>query len=124
MHCNTVLIIEDDRSIRETLKITLEVEGFSVHVASNGQEGLALAKQIPRPCLILLDLMMPVMNGFEFLSLREKDVAIAHIPVVIVSAFPAEMTDLSAQGFVKKPINLDLLLKFVEHYCVERKSSS
>lgn len=118
MKCKNILVIEDDPSIREALKITLEVEGYEVTLASNGKEGLELVKKMPRPCLILLDLMMPIMNGFEFLNFREKDVFIAPIPVVIVSAFSDQKNKMeNTQGFIKKPVRLDHLLDLVQQYC-------
>jgi CheY-like chemotaxis protein len=112
-----ILVIEDDLNIREALKEALIFEGYQVYTAANGKEGLELVKGIPRPCLILLDLMMPVMDGFEFMNCREKDAMIAAIPVLIVSAFPDRAQKVQAQGFVKKPINLDLLLASVQQFC-------
>src|SRR4051812_37667489 len=86
MRCQSVLIVEDERDIRDTLEEVLKYEGFSVHSSSNGQEALTLLKTIERPCLILLDMMMPVMNGWEFLQMQRQDEILATIPVVVVSA--------------------------------------
>jgi CheY-like chemotaxis protein len=117
MQCNSILIIEDEQTIRETLKESLELEGYPVVTAKNGREGLDLIENSVNPCLILLDLMMPVMNGFEFLASQEKNKKIAPIPVVIVSAFPEQAQKVKANGFVKKPIDLDHLLTFIKRYC-------
>ena len=119
MNRKRILVIEDEQGIRETLKLVLEIEGYEVLLAANGHEALDLLKSIPRPGIIFLDLMMPVMDGFEFLAFRMKDNAIASIPVVIVSAFPDQVSKLNqVQGFVKKPVNLDQLLAFAEQYCI------
>lgn len=117
MQCKSILIIEDEPIIRETLKDSLELEGYQVTAVENGKEGLEMVHRMERPCLILLDLMMPVMNGFEFLEKKGNEVAIATIPVIIVSAFPDQAKKINANGFVKKPIDLDLLLDFIKRYC-------
>lgn len=117
MQCKVILIIEDDEGIRETLKVVLEMEGYEVYTAENGRQGLDALSKITQPCLILLDLMMPIMSGFEFLSIQKNDIVIAPIPVVIISAFPDEMKKVNAAGFVKKPIDLDVLLKWTQQYC-------
>lgn len=117
MQCKSILVVEDEELIRETLKETLQLEGYNVFTAANGKDALALLKTLEDPCLILLDLMMPVMNGFEFLAFQEKDVMFAPIPVVIVSAFSDQANSLRVKGFVRKPIDLDLLLRFVKQYC-------
>jgi CheY-like chemotaxis protein len=118
MQCNRILIIEDEQTIRETLKESLELEGYPVFTAKNGREGLdILENSADSYCLILLDLMMPVMNGFEFLASQQKNKKIAPIPVVIVSAFPDQAQKVKANGFVKKPIDLDHLLTFIKRYC-------
>jgi CheY-like chemotaxis protein len=115
--CRSILIVEDEPSIRENLQMILELEGYSVFTATNGKEGLQVLRKMPRPCLILLDLLMPVLNGMEFLEAKSHEDAIAAIPVCIVSGV-AEKPDLSkASGFVKKPIDLDALLNFVRNYC-------
>lgn len=113
----SLLVIEDEKDIREVLRSALELEGYRTFTASNGQEGLQALERLPRPCLILLDMMMPVMNGWEFLkALKESDV-LATIPVVVVSAAGERARDSKANGFIKKPIDLDLLLELVKRYC-------
>ena len=115
----TVLVVEDDREIRESIVDVLEAEGYRVVSAPNGKEGLARLRELEEPCLILLDLMMPIMSGGEFLALVRKDDALAAIPVVIVSAWQNEAAQLAgaAQGYVKKPIALDTLLATVSRFC-------
>jgi CheY-like chemotaxis protein len=118
VRCETVLVVEDDDDIRATLEDVLAGDGYAVSGAANGREALALLETLARPCLILLDLMMPVMNGREFLAALRADDALAPIPVVIVSAWPDEArATKGAQGFVKKPVELDVLRRVVHAYC-------
>src|SRR4051812_23576179 len=86
MQQRSVLVVEDDRDIREALSDLLEMEGFKVYTAGNGKEALSVLKEISSPCVVLLDLFMPVMSGFEFLTAQSHDHIIATIPVIIVSA--------------------------------------
>jgi CheY-like chemotaxis protein len=111
------LIVEDDEGIRETLRFALELEQYEVFTAANGHEGLQQLSQIPRPNLILLDLMMPVMNGWEFADALEKDMLLMTIPVVLVTAYGDRADSIRAHGVVKKPVDLDSLLQTVESVC-------
>lgn len=113
-----ILIIEDDHDIRETYRQLLELEGYEVVTASNGKEGLELLKRMGRPSLILLDLMMPVMNGWEFLAAQKGDQALANIPVVVVTAAGKDKEkSVEAAGYIKKPVELQSLLDTVKQYC-------
>lgn len=114
--CRTILIVEDDHSIRETLKDLLESEGFSVVTAENGLEGVERIKQYPHTCLVLLDMMMPIMDGREFLDVIQADPEVSHIPVLVVSATVTSETSRGAQGVIKKPIELDFLLKMINEH--------
>jgi CheY-like chemotaxis protein len=111
------MIVEDDDDIRESLQEALEAEGYPVHVAANGREGLTLLAHIERPCVILLDLMMPVMNGWEFLSVQRQDRAFAQIPVIVVSAAPETALPRDSAAVVPKPVDLDQLLEVVRKLC-------
>ncbi len=117
MICRSILIVEDDKAIRESLAVLLVYEGYQVFSACNGQDGLDLLKKIPSPCLVLLDFMMPIMNGQEFIEAKMHDDAIASIPVIVVSAYEDRATKLKSSGFVKKPIDFESLLRFVKQYC-------
>lgn len=123
-NCKSVLIVEDDEAIRIALSEVLHDEGFEVFTATNGQDGLNVLDTIPRPCLILLDFMMPVMNGREFMEKKQQDDLIAAIPVVLISAFEDRSKAIGAAGFLKKPIEFDGLMRFLRHYCNEKNTSA
>ena len=115
----SILVIEDDDAIRETLQEALAMEGYEVLLAANGREALDIIHDGARPGLALLDLMMPVMDGWHFLE--ELDV---HVPIVVVSAYVHGAKTMTAAallrrpvGFMTKPINLDTLLEVVRTYC-------
>jgi CheY-like chemotaxis protein len=116
--CRSVLIVEDDNDIRESLVDLVELEGCAVLQATNGKEALELLK-VERPCLILLDLFMPIMSGFEFLSARSHDYTIATIPVVVVSAVAeeAQQKTENVAAYIKKPLDLDSILSVVRKFC-------
>jgi CheY-like chemotaxis protein len=121
MPCRHIVIIEDDVDLRETMRDLLEMEGFSVCTAENGKAGLKLIENSGKPCLILLDLMMPEMNGWEFLEAmqRDKQALLAQTPVAVVSA-AADMSDVQQQygcSVLKKPVSLDRLLALAHAHC-------
>jgi CheY-like chemotaxis protein len=108
-----ILIVEDDVDIREALTQILEEEGYAVREAGNGREALELMRSGPVPALILLDLMMPVMNGWQFRAEQLKDPRIAGVPVLIISADPhvqLSADTLGVKALLRKPIALDDLL--------------
>ena len=115
-----ILLVEDDTDIREEMASMLEGEGYQVVQARNGQEALDHLKTLPAPCIILLDLMMPVMNGWDFRARQLADPALKGIPTVIVSGAaqaPQEALSLGATAFLQKPFDLEPLLDVIEHYC-------
>lgn len=113
-----VLVVDDDRDIRETLAELLADEGYHVSVAADGLEALrVLAEARARPDLILLDLMMPNMDGFEFRERQLDDRANASIPIAVVSAggnAKDAAERLRAAGFLQKPVKLKPLLALIE----------
>ncbi len=117
--CRSILVVEDEADIRLSLQEALEWEGYRVFAASNGREALARLPNMPSPCLILLDLMMPVMNGWEFAAAVREDDILATIPIVVVTAFAHEVQrrTIGEREVVCKPIDLDLLLRLVTRYC-------
>jgi CheY-like chemotaxis protein len=114
---SNILLIEDDVDIRTILKDALEWEGYRVYTASNGKEGMEILAKISAPCLILLDLMMPVMNGWEFADALQTDRVYANIPIVTLSAFSDPEKRIRANGSVKKPLDLDVLFALVREHC-------
>lgn len=120
-----ILIIEDNVEIRETLRDVFELEGYAVQLAENGQEGLLAATQErDPPCLILLDLMMPVMDGWQFLqAIRTQGCEVlARVPVVVVSgvadhAAVSDLKDRFGCDVVRKPPDIDCLLALAHRYC-------
>lgn len=114
-----VLVVEDDRDTREMVSRFLELEGFEVLTARNGAEALDSLKTSGRTCVILLDLMMPVMDGWQFRQLQQNDPSLSRIPVVVVTAAgPRErIPPIAADGWLAKPLDLDHLLATVERFC-------
>jgi CheY-like chemotaxis protein len=117
MHTSSVLIIDDEEGIRETFRMALELEGYDVHAAANGKEALEALEQMRRPCLILVDLMMPIMNGWEFTAAVGNDAQLSTIPIVVVTAFADKAQGVLAHDVLRKPISLDALLAVVHQYC-------
>lgn len=117
MTCRSILIVEDEPDIRETLEELLRTEGYLVVTAENGSEGLERLREIPKPCLILLDMLMPVMTGMEFLEVKGRDDLLATIPVCVVSGVPDRPKLPGMVAYVKKPIEFDGLLKWVKRFC-------
>ncbi|HEY2748911.1 MAG TPA: response regulator, partial [Polyangia bacterium] len=109
----TIVLVEDDDGIRETMATLLEDEGFVVVQAANGEEGLAGIRSAGDPCLVLLDLWMPVMNGWQMLSAMKRDATLARVPVVVISAAGDLRPPDGAAAFLRKPIRLEVLLQNV-----------
>ena len=120
-----VLVVEGDEDIRADLTAILRVKGFSVDEAANGHEALARLRDGERPCLVVLDLMMPVMNGWELRAVMGADDKLAAIPVVVVSGkgriAPDEAQTLAPAAALPKPFELSELLELVERYCPRRQ---
>ena len=114
-----VLIIEDEYSIRETLREALESEGYQVVTAVDGLDGMRKLTRGPRPHLVLLDLVMPIMTGTEFLKNVRADPDMARIPVLVVSATATATNTDGASAFLPKPPDLDVLLRWVERLIAE-----
>jgi CheY-like chemotaxis protein len=113
-----VLVVEDDVGIRESVCQILEDEGFPTVSACNGKEALATLRTLePPPRLILLDLMMPIMNGWEFYELISRDKSVSSIPVVVMSAQDTD-TYAGTLRLLRKPLALDKLLLTVNEFCL------
>jgi CheY-like chemotaxis protein len=112
MHRGRVLVVDDDAAIRETIYEVLSDEGYEVECAANGRVALEKLDGPEPPRLVLLDLMMPVMSGWELLEEMQESEKLASIPVVVVSA----MTAPGARAHLQKPVDLARLLSTVERF--------
>jgi CheY-like chemotaxis protein len=112
----TIVLVEDDDGIRETMAALLEDEGYKVMQAANGEEGLRALRTSADPCLVLLDLWMPVMNGWQMLEAMRDDAALARVPVVVISAAGDLPPPEGAAAFLRKPIRLEVLLENVDQF--------
>ena len=120
MPTHSILIVEDDESVREALVALLEGAGHRVVEAGDGAEALARLRGAEPVGLILLDLMMPVMNGWEFREQQQKDPALSTIPVAVVSGVRNALNrraTLNAVEYFQKPVDLTALLQTVALYC-------
>jgi DNA-binding response OmpR family regulator len=115
-----VFVVEDDIDTRDMMGRFLELEGFNVEMASNGKQALERLYAGVHPCVILLDLMMPVMDGWQFRSQQVRDAALASIPVIVVSAAGKDrIAGIEADAYISKPVDLEQLLAEVTQYCSE-----
>lgn len=105
----SVLLVDDDRDIRDALAQILTEEGFEVSEAGDGQQALAEISR-KRPDVVLLDLMMPVMNGWQVLQVLRESEELAQLPVVVLSAIEAH----GSTDYIQKPVSLDRLLTLLE----------
>lgn len=113
----SILVIDDDEAIREVLKISLEMEGYPVMTAINGKDALEILSKSPNQGLILLDLMMPVMNGWEFVEEFQKIDKYSNIPIILISAYSERAKNIPAiQEVFSKPMNFNTLLDRVKSY--------
>jgi CheY-like chemotaxis protein len=113
-----ILVVEDDRELRETLCEALEMEGYVAIGAENGRAALRHLAAGARPCLILLDLMMPVMDGWAFRQELLKDPARAAIPVVVMTAAtPARAAAVDSRAILYKPLHMGAVVDLVQEHC-------
>jgi CheY-like chemotaxis protein len=114
-HSASVLLVEDDRDIRDAVAAVLEAEGYTVLTAENGQAALSILER-GQPCVVLLDLMMPIMNGWDFMEEVKKRLRLADLPVVVVSAYSERRAE-GVRRVLKKPLDVNQLLAAVADYC-------
>jgi CheY-like chemotaxis protein len=118
----TIWVVDDDQDIRETLGQLLVEEGYQVRISGDAQEALSSLRAASHPPdLMLLDLMMPVMNGWELLAEMSEDVRLRTIPVVVITAAGVRAVP-GAVGCLPKPIHLERLLAAVEQHAAPRFS--
>lgn len=116
----SILVVDDQPAIREMFAALLEDEGYTVACAGNGKDALAYLRQTNElPGLILLDLAMPVMTGYEFLREQRRDAMLASIPVILMTArghFEQQDIDVHAVDYIHKPTDLDTLLEAIRYH--------
>ena len=120
--CQSILVADDNDDIREAIVEALSGEGYHVVSARNGDEALRILRDLPVPTLILLDLMMPVMSGWEFLDAQKNDARFAAHQVVTISAVNPHQsiedpTPLETAGSIQKPFSLGKLWEKVAEFC-------
>ena len=111
-----ILVVEDDPEVREALVVLLEDEGYATAYACDGHEALARLRDAAPPSLVLLDLMLPVMDGFEFRVQQLQDPRLARIPVIVFSGggdLDRKAAPLHADGCLSKPVEPETLLRLV-----------
>ena len=115
---STILVIEDDHDIRVNVRNLLEEEGYKVVTVTNGKSALELLERLePKPCLILLDLMLPVMDGWHFAERLRALPQLAPIPILVMTAYDEPPPPESAIAVFKKPLDVDALLRLVAGHC-------
>lgn len=115
---STVMVIEDDHDIRVSVRALLEDEGYKVLTVTNGLSALSMLERAAElPSLILLDLMLPVMDGWHFAARMRLNPRLANIPVVIMSAYEDPPPPEGVLGFLKKPVDDEALLRVVSAHC-------
>ena len=125
MNQPTVFIVEDDADTREMIGRFLELEGFAIVTAANGRQALDRLDEGTRADVILLDLMMPVMDGWEFRRRQASHAAFRNIPVIVFSAVGRDrMRQIEANDYLSKPVDLDELLQRISRFCPPLKPGS
>ena len=117
----SILVIEDDPGVRDSLAAILREDGQTVETAGGGVEALGRLRELPLPTLILLDLMMPGMDGIDFRRAQLADAALRDIPVIIISARPdiaRQAAELGAEDFLRKPMSFEELLHVVQNRAI------
>lgn len=116
--CIDILLAEDDEDLREAMVETLSDAGYTVEAVGNGRDALEWLEDTDHPPkLILLDLMMPIMDGWQFLEKREKAPKAASVPVVVLSASERFDSTNDTVLFMRKPVAVKPLLAIVASYC-------
>jgi len=112
-----VLIVDDDEAIRETLELALQDENHQTAAAADGRAALEWLHQHAPPCLILLDLMMPVVDGWQVIEHVQQDERLARVPIVVITAFSRNLGSAAKLPVLRKPIELRDLLKVTNSEC-------
>jgi CheY-like chemotaxis protein len=118
-----VLLVDDDEDVRESIGDLLRGKGYRVVTAADGNEALDVLSGVRKPCIVLLDLVMPGMDGWKFLGVVQSDPVLATIPVVIASAHAATHAPAGSLGVLRKPFDLDDLFRIVAEHCGQARGS-
>jgi CheY-like chemotaxis protein len=113
---HTVLVVEDEQDLREMMRDALELNGYTVVTAGDGQDALNKLTGIENLCLVILDLLMPVMNGWDFVDKLRQRAELASVPVVVHSSAPGPMPP-GVTRVLQKPMLFDRLMSIVREYC-------
>lgn len=117
----TILVVDDDKDIREAIAEILEADGFKVRTAVNGEAALVDLQTRPLPRLIFLDLMMPIKDGFAFVQEQRLDSELSKIPVVVMSAdshVDENIRRLRTAEYLRKPLDIDAIAHVVQKYLI------
>jgi CheY-like chemotaxis protein len=117
----TILVVDDDADIRDAMCLVLEYSGYRAVAASNGEEALRLLRADGSVDLILLDMMMPVMDGWGFRRSQPDGPAFVTIPVIVLTGdgrASSKAAAIGAAGYLKKPLDLDDLLALIARHCI------
>lgn len=113
-----ILVVEDDQDLREGLCEALELEGYVAVRVENGQAALGYLAKGVRPCVILLDLMMPVMDGWTFRQEMMKDPSLAAVPVIVMTAAtPVRAAAVAAKVILYKPLHMGKVVGVIQEHC-------
>ncbi len=113
-----MLVVEDDPDLRQMMVVLLTLEGFLAEPASDGLHALELLRASARqPHVILLDMMMPRMDGWEFCRIRQSDELLKAIPLIVLSAAPTASLRVDAEAIISKPFDYDGLLAEIRKHC-------
>src|SRR5947209_19702321 len=115
---HTVLVVEDERELREMMRDALELNGYAVVTAEHGRDALAKLPEIEHLCLVILDLLMPVMDGWQFVATLRKHSALMSVPVVVHTSAPGQAPP-GVTRVIQKPLKFDRLMSVVREYCAE-----
>jgi len=119
-HAHSILVVDDQSESSDAVGMLLEQNGLNVRVAHDGEEALAALQHGLRPCLVVVDLMMPKMDGWEFRQRQLSDPQFATIPVIMMSGYPNAQKaagTLGVRAILKKPLSASRLLALVNRYC-------
>lgn len=118
----TILLIDDHDDVRDGLEVVLHHQGYTVETACNGREALQKLRAGLRPCIILMDLMMPIMTGYEFRQEQMTYPEFSDIPLIVYSGVTnlrENAEHLHAAAYAEKPMEMDRLMALVRHHCLK-----